>query len=199
MNDVHTAVVARKIRRGRERYYEQWLTKVATALHSVPGYDGMTAISSPDPQGSIRTLMIRFASAKALSDWEQSTIRHLLAEEGNAFSTAYYQTAPGVESFFSVPGSMAAPAPPRWKMCVLTIPAVYLLINAVLFLLLSIPGLAEWPAPIRMVPVICIMTVLLTYIFLPALSKLFAPWLFSNPIPSTKQTFEPLKSEERTL
>jgi antibiotic biosynthesis monooxygenase (ABM) superfamily enzyme len=197
MNDVHTAVIARKIRHGRESDYERWLDKVATALHSALGHDGMTAISSPDPQGSVRTLLIRFVSAKALSDWEQSTTRHLLAEAGNGFSTAYYQTAPGLESFFSVPGS--APLPPRWKMCVLTIPAVYLLINVVLFVLLSIPGFAQRPAPIRMIPIICIMTVLLTYIFLPALSKLFAPWLFSNPMPSTKQTFEPLKSEGRIL
>lgn len=197
MNDLHTAVVARKLKPGRERDYQEWLTKVATALHTAPGYDGMTAISSPDPQGSVRTLLIRFVSAKTLSDWEQSTIRHLLAEEGNGFSTASYQTAPGLESFFFVPGSTSVP--PRWKMCVLTIPTVYLLINVVLFLFLSIPGLGQWPAPIRMIPVICIMTVLLTYIFLPALSKLFAPWLFANPIPPTKQTFEPLQSEGRTL
>lgn len=191
MNDVHTAVVARKIKRGRESDYERWLAKVADALHSAAGYDGMTAISSPDPQGSVRMLLIRFVSAKTLSDWEQSTTRHLLAEEGNGFSTAYYQTAPGLESFFSVPGSV--PAPLRWKMCVLTIPTVYLLINVVLFLFLSIPGFGQWPAPIRMIPVICIMTVLLTYVFLPALSKLFAPWLFANPVPPTKQQFEPLK------
>lgn len=191
MKDVHTAVVARKIKRGRESDFERWLAKLAAALHSVAGYDGMTAISSPDPQGSVQTLLIRFVSAKALSDWEQSTTRHLLAEEGNAFSTAYYQTAPGLESFFLVPGSV--PAPPRWKMCVLTIPAVYLLINAVLFLFLSMPGFAQWPAPVRMIPVICTMTVLLTYVFLPALSKLFAPWLFSNSMPTTKQTFEPSK------
>lgn len=197
MNDVHTAVVARKIKRSCEGDYEQWLAKVAAALHLAAGYDGMTAISSPDPQGSVRTLLIRFRSAETLSAWEQSTTRRLLAEEGDGFSTAYYQTAPGMESFFSVPGS--ASAPPRWKMCILTIPTVYLLINVVLFLLLPIPGLGQWPAPIRMIPVICIMTVLLTYIFLPALSKLFAAWLFANLVPPTTQKFEPLKSEERTV
>ncbi len=190
MSVAHTAAVARKIKRARER--EQWLAKVAAALHRAAGYDGMTAISSPGPQGSVRTLLIRFQSGEALSNWEGSTIRHLLATEGDRFSTAYYQTAPGVETFFSVPGSL--PGPPRWKMCILTIPAVYLLINVVLLVLLLIPGLAEWPAQARMVPVTCIMTVLLTYVCLPALSKLFAPWLFARATPPTTQTFEPLKS-----
>jgi uncharacterized protein len=198
MNDVHTAVVARKIKRGREQEYEKWLGRLASALHGAPGYDGMTAISSPDPQGSVKTLLVRFVSAKTLSDWEQSSIRHMLVDEGNQFSTAYYQTAPGVETFFSVPGSL--PAPPRWKMCILTIPAVYLLLNLVLALLVRlIPGLAEWPAQIRMVPVVCIMTVLLTYAGLPALSKLFAPWLFSRAAAPATKTFAPLKSEGRTL
>ena len=194
MNDVHTAVVARKIKRGRELEYEEWLGRVSSALHGAPGYDGMTAISSPDPQGSVKTLLIRFVSAKALSDWEHSSIRHMLADEGNRFSTAYYQTAPGVESFFLVPGSLP---PPRWKMCLLTIPAVYLLLNVVLALLVRlVPGLAEWPAQIRMIPVVCIMTVLLTYAGLPALSKLFAPWLFSRATPQATRTFEPLKKTE---
>lgn len=193
MNDLHTAIVARKIKRGCEPDYEQWLGKVAAALHAAPGYDGMTAISSPDAQGSVRTLLIRFVSARTLSDWEQSATRHQLAEDGNRFSTAHYQTAPGLESFFLLPGSPSAP--PRWKMCLLTIPTVYLLVNGVLFLLLSIPGVAAWPVQVRMIPVASIMTLLLTYIFLPALSKLFAPWLFSTAPPSTKQTFEPLKSE----
>lgn len=197
MSDVHTAVVARKIKRGRESEYERWLARVAAALHSAPGYDGMTAISSPDPQGSVRTLLVRFVSAKALSDWEASTIRHVLAEDGNRFSTAYYQTAPGVEAFFSVPGPL--PPPPRWKMCVLTIPTVYVLINLVLFFLLLVPGIAEWPAAVRMVPVICVMTLLLTYVFLPAVSKLFAPWLFAHAASSTRQSFTSWKSEGRTL
>lgn len=193
MSIIHTAVVARKIKRGCEREYDQWLAKVAAALHRADGYDGMTAISSPDPQGSVRSLLIRFQSAGALSAWEESTIRHQLAAEGNRFSTAYYQTAPGVEAFFSVPGSL--PGPPRWKMCILTIPAVYLLLNVVLFILLHlIPGLADWPVQVRMIPVTCIMTVLLTYVCLPTISKLFAPWLFARATPSTTQRFEPLKS-----
>jgi uncharacterized protein len=197
MNDGHTAVVARKINRGCEPEYEKWLARLASALHSAPGYDGMTAISSPDPQGSVKTLLVRFVSAKALSDWEQSTIRHRLAEDGNHFSKAYYQTAPGLDTFFSVPGSTFLSAPPRWKMCVLTIPTVYLLINVVLFLFLLVPEMAEWPAQVRMIPLVCIMTLLLTYVALPGLSKLFAPWLFSRA-PSVTKTFAALKSEGRT-
>ena len=140
--------------------YERWLSKVATALHNAHGYEGMTAISCPDRQASVRTLLIRFRSAEALAEWEQSAVRHSFAEEGNRFSAAYYQTAPGVEAFFSVPGSWSTPR--RWKMCVLTVPAVYLLLNLVLVALVRlIPGVAEWSAQVRMIPVVCIMTVLL--------------------------------------
>ena len=193
MSVVHTAVVARKIKRGREREYEQWLSSVAKALRSAPEYDGMTVISSPDPQGTVRTILIRFRSVDALSVWEHSTARRHLAEQGNRFSTAYYQTAPGVETFFAIPGSR--PGPPRWKMCILTVPAVYLLLSLVLFLLGRLfTGFKDWPVQVRMIPVTCIMTVLLTYVCLPILSRLFAPWLFSSSTSSVTHTFEPINS-----
>jgi hypothetical protein len=58
---------------------------VVTALHDASGYDGMTAISSPDPQGRVGTLLIRFRSTEALSDWDDSPVRHSLIE-GDQFS-----------------------------------------------------------------------------------------------------------------
>ena len=193
MSVTHTAVIARKIKRGHEPDYELWLAKVAAALHGADGYDGMTSLSSPDPLGSVRTLLIRFLSAEALSQWEKSALRHNLAEEGNRFSTAYYQTAPGVETFFSVPGSSSVP--PRWKMCLLTIPTVYFLLNGLLFILLRlIPSMKDWPTGVRMVPVISIMTVLLTYVCLPALSRAFAPWLFSRAPQTITRGFETSRS-----
>ncbi len=185
MNVVHTAAVARRIGKGREHDYEQWLQDVVTTLHGVAGYDGMTVVSSPDPRGSVKTMLIRFQSMAALTDWENSPERHSLAAKADRFSTAQYQTAPGIETFFAVPGMSAAPGPPRWKMCVLTIPTVYLLVNTVLFILSRlVPDMARWPAGLRMLPVTSIMTVLLTYVCLPALSRAFAPWLFSRPAPS---------------
>jgi hypothetical protein len=186
MDDVYTAVIARKIKRGRATDYDQWLGRVATALHSVAGYDGMTVISSPDPQGSMRTLLIRFRSAEALSGWENSTVRRGLAEEGNGFSAAYYHTAPGLEAFFSMPGFSSAPS--RWKMCLLTIPTVYLLLNATNFaVLLLAPALKDWPNAIRLALVIPIVVVLLT-VCLPPLSEVFAPWLLSQTLPSIRRT-----------
>jgi antibiotic biosynthesis monooxygenase (ABM) superfamily enzyme len=66
MNGVHTLVVAGKIKRGRASDYERWVSKLVTALQDTPGYDGMTAIWSPDPQGSVGTLLIRFCSAEKI-------------------------------------------------------------------------------------------------------------------------------------
>lgn len=195
MRAVHTAAVARRIRKGCERDYEQWLENVIVTLHGVSGYDGLTVVTSPDPRGSVKTMLIRFQSTAALADWESSSQRHALAEEADRFSTHEYQTAPGIETFFAVPGVPAAPIPPRWKMCVLTIPTVYVLVNLVLlFFSRLIPGMAGWSLALRLLPVTSVMTILLTYVCLPGLSKLFAPWLFSQGAPSVTQTFEPTNS-----
>ena len=195
MSVIHTAAVSRRIGKEREDDYEDWLQKVVATLHGVPGYDGMTVVTSPDPRGSVKTMLIRFQSTAALYDWENSPERHTLAAQADRFSTHYYQTAPGIEAFFALPGAPPAQAPPRWKMCLLTIPTVYLLVNLVLFILSGlIPGISGWPVALRMLPVTSIMTVLLTYVCLPALSKVFAPWLFSHVAPSVNRSIEPSRS-----
>lgn len=195
MSVIHTAAVARRIGKGREGDYEEWLQKVVATLHGVAGYDGMTVVTSPDPRGGVKTMLIRFQSTAALSDWEKSPQRHALAEQADRFSTHYYQTAPGIETFFAVPGASPAQAPPRWKMCLLTIPTVYLLVNVLLFILSAlIPGISGWPVALRMLPVTSIMTVLLTYVCLPVVSKAFAPWLFSPVAPSVNRSIEPSRS-----
>jgi uncharacterized protein len=181
MSVVHTAAVARRIGKGRESDFEEWLAKVVAALRGVAGYDGMNVVTSPDARGTVKTLLIRFQSAEALRNWERAPLRHGLAAEADRFSSYEYHTAPGLETFFAVPGTVAMPGPLRWKMCVLTIPTAYALVNGVLYLLsYLIPGMARWPPALRLLPVISIMTVLLTYVCLPALSKCFAPWLFST-------------------
>ena len=182
MNGVHTLVVAGKIKRGRESDYERWVGKLVTALHDTPGYDGMTAISSPDAHGSVGTLLIRFCSAEDLSEWEDSPVRRSLIEEGDQFSASHYHAGAGQELFFSMPGTSAAPS--RWKMCLLTIPTVYLLFNITLFALVRlVPAAKEWSPAIRMAPVIPIVVVLLTYVCLPPLSRIFASWRFSDAAP----------------
>lgn len=187
MNGVHTLVVAGKIKRGRESDYDRWVGKLVTTLHDTSGYDGMTAISSPDPQGSVGTLLIRFCSAEALSEWEDSPVRHSLIGEGDPFSASYYRAGAGQEVIFSMPKMSATPS--RWKMCLLTIPTAYLLFNITLFALVRlVPAAKEWSPLIRMIPVIPIVVVLLTYVCLPPLSRIFASWLFSDGTPSTRPT-----------
>ena len=97
LNGVHTLVVAGKIKRGGESDYERWVGKLVTTLHDTPGYNGMTAISSPDSPSSVGTLLIRFLSAEALSEWEDSPVRHSLIEEGDQFSASYYHAGAGQE------------------------------------------------------------------------------------------------------
>jgi uncharacterized protein len=196
MDGDHTLLVAGKIKRGRESDYERWVGKFVTALHDTPGYDGMTAISSHDPQGSVGTLLIRFRSAEALCEWKDSPVRHRLIEEGDQFSASYYYAEAGQEVSFSMPRMSAAPS--RWKMCFLTIPTVYLLFNITLFAFVSlVPSAKEWSPAIRMAPVIPIVVVLHTYVCLPSLSRIFASWLFSDATPLKRRTVAPTSPEEQ--
>ena len=190
MSIVHTAAVARRVARRREHDYQQWLAQVVATLHGVPEYDGMTVVTSPEPRGSVKTMLIRFQSAAALADWEASPDRQRLVEQANRFSTAQYHTVPGRETFFGALGTEAAPPAVRWKLCLLTIPTVYILVNILLIVFANlIPGMLRWPAAFRLGLVIPVATLLLTYFCLPALNTLFAPWLYSRSASTTSQSF----------
>jgi antibiotic biosynthesis monooxygenase (ABM) superfamily enzyme len=176
MSEPFTAIITRRLTSGaHERHYGTWLAEVLEFLHGTPGYDGATLLSSQDQL--VRMIVIRFRSADELGRWQSLPRRHELIAEADVFSKAELHVASGLESFFTVPG--APLPPPRWKLCVLMIPLVYVLVNATLFVLS--PVTQDWPAALRLIPVTSIMTLTLTYVGLPLATRVFASWLVPRP------------------
>lgn len=148
----------------------------------------MNIVTSPDARGTVKTMLIRFQSAEALSSWESSPQRQILAADADHFfyvrisdrartrdilhragRDRYAGTTPLEDVRTDHPGGLPAR---EWRA-----------LSSVLF----DSKMARWPAAVRLLPVIAVMTLLLTYVCLPALSKLFAPWLSSPPARARKQ------------
>lgn len=64
---------------------------------------------------------------------------------------------------------------PRYKLALLTWAGAYALITAVLAILG--PAMATWPLPLRTLVVSVTMVVVLTWLVVPGLTRLFARWL----------------------
>jgi antibiotic biosynthesis monooxygenase (ABM) superfamily enzyme len=65
--------------------------------------------------------------------------------------------------------------PPRYKLAVVTWVGAYAVITLILWLLG--PSMASWPLPLRTLAISVLMVITLTWLVIPALSRLFRPWL----------------------
>src|SRR5262245_59483199 len=68
--------------------------------------------------------------------------------------------------------------PPRWKMVVVTLLAIYPLISLVQLLL--VPLLEDLPSPVRTLVTSVLLVCLMTYLVMPLMTHLFSGWLSGN-------------------
>ena len=126
-------------------------------------------------------MLYRFADAESLAAWEASPQRAwwLEAAQGQVEETRVERRT-GIEGWFDEPASVeaataTAPTPPRWKQMVVIF---------VVFLPLSVTAnwvasrtIADWSLVPRVVLVTSVMTPLMTYVFLPWVTKRMAWFL----------------------
>jgi len=77
---------------------------------------------------------------------------------------------------------LRAPAPPRYKLALLTWAGAYTVITAMLAVLG--PAIAAWPLPLRTLLLSVSMVVTLTWLLVPVLTRLFRGWLASASPPT---------------
>jgi antibiotic biosynthesis monooxygenase (ABM) superfamily enzyme len=70
-------------------------------------------------------------------------------------------------------------APPRYKLAVLSWAGAYGLITLIIWLLG--PAMADWPLMLRTLLISVLMAGALTWVVLPALTRVFRAWLLAAP------------------
>ena len=169
-----TVLVARRVQPGREIEFEvgRRLTRAAS------GFDGFlgAGLLRPGHVGDDWHVVYRFKTAAALDHWETSSTRaSLLAKGEKVMSTANVRRVSGLETWFELPGR-SAPAPPRWKMFVVSAVVIFVLqVMLNLVLLRVAPGL--WLVPRVAFSAIAV-TALMTWLVLPRLAHLLKGWLY---------------------
>lgn len=132
-------------------------------------------------------MLYRFDSAEHLEAWNESEHRRWWLESAQGFvEEAHHEQRTGIEGWFDEPSSVdvrdlrpAPVPPPRWKqMC-----AIFLV-----FFPLSVG--ANWASshlfpdlvlPLRVLVSVVVMTPVMTYVALPFITRLLAPWLNKQP------------------
>lgn len=171
-----TRVYSRNIKPGHEQQYDDWLRRYLGYERQARGYLGTTVIVPGGTNSNLRYIIHRFADSDALDEWERSEQAVKMIEEVNNYSTRNYETATGLETWFTVPDLHAVAAPPKWKMTVIVFAAAFAISTAARYLLG--PYLESRSFLFSNVVYTAILVLLLTYLAMPALSSLLRNWLY---------------------
>ena len=171
------SVITRTVKPGHEPAFETWLHGISQAAARFPGHHSVT-ILRPRAGDREYTIVLQFDREENLKAWLESDVRREWVERSKADTEGEERRAvvSGLEHWFTLPGKAAPHRPPPWKMATLTILVVYptiLALNAILA-----PVLRSVPHPIGPLIVTICLTLLLTYLLMPNVTRLAYSWLY---------------------
>ena len=173
-----TAVISQRVRRNREADYEEWIQSISAVAKTFPGHRGVSVIRPEAGICSEYVTVLKFDCYTNLKRWLDSDERRAWTEKARPLvvNTAKIQVLTGFETWFTVPNLNSQPAPPRYKMSLLSTIAVFSVAN--LLHPRMQPLLAFLPDLLSSLVTTYVGVLLLTYIVMPRLTKLFFRWLY---------------------
>lgn len=181
--DPVTVVVTRLIKSGCEDAFRAWVDDVRAVVATYPGYRDL-ALHAPRSGENRWLLVYAFDTGVHLDAWLDSDERARWVARSDALAEGEYTHAAytGMEPFFALPTPGPPAPPPKWKMAVTTAAAVWPLSQLLGYAVeRAMPDLG---ALLRSVIAVGVMVALLTWVVMPRLTQLLAPWLFRASTPS---------------
>ena len=166
--------VARRVAPGREADFAVWSDRLTAAASRFPGFLG-AGMLRPRAVGEPWHVVFRFASPAELGGWERSPERaRLLAVGQELIAATDVHRVSGLETWFELPGR-TAPAPPRWKMFLVSVSGIFLL-------QLGFNKALE-PVHLALVPRVLLIavavTALMTWLVMPRAARVLQDWLYA--------------------
>jgi len=177
-SDSVTVCIRWKIKPDREREFEDWLVGVGRAAAQFPGHQGLTVLRPAGAGSPEYVYIFRFDTYPHLQRWEESPERQAWVARARELTEgeARKQVVTGLEYWFALPELPAGPPPARAKMAFVTLLAIYPLSLALPALLA--PALTPLPALLRSLIVSVLLILLMTYVVMPGMTRVFARWLY---------------------
>lgn len=171
------------VKPGREQDFEAWAHRMTATAGRFPGHLGASWLRSDHDSHEFQTVL-RWSGAQQYWAWIESSERAACLRQGQQFMQHPQPVgvhATGLETWFTLPGQRTITPPPRWKMWLLTLIAVFPL--ALLFQMFVIPHLRGLPLVARSAALGGTLTTLMTFVVMPTLTRALRRWLY----PSTEQ------------
>ncbi len=177
-----TTVVRRTIKAGKEQAFEEWLNGI---MNDAMKFDGHLGVGIIRPSSKLRLeylIVFRFDTYEHLIAWETSEVRRTWVQRVQPLITGEtsVQRMTGLEYWFTVPDHPGSAPPPRYKMAFVTWLALFPLVLIVPPLLLRFLGAV--PSWGQVMVVAAVMVLLMTYVVMPQMTRLFSRWLYRRTV-----------------
>lgn len=178
-NQKVTAIISHYIRPGRESGYEEWLQGISQTARQFEGHEGVTILRPQSGSREEYVIILRFNNYKNLCQWMKSSERKEWIDRAKPLTEKpeNVQILTGLEALVSLP-SNASPPPPKYKTAFITWIGVFVC-SSILGRFLA-PYLASFPFLIRQTIMTGLVVILLAYVVMPRLTRLFYKWLHSS-------------------
>lgn len=172
-----TVLVARKIKKGREREFESALAELQTILEKQPGFQELKAYQ-PGPPAKEHQIVLSFDNAANLADWQKCAERRAWLERVKPLEEASprSQVHTGIESWFASPEQEGLAQPPKWKMAVVSWLGIFPIILVVNYTVM--PHLKSWPTWASSALTSIILVTLMQTGILPMMTRLTSRFLY---------------------
>jgi antibiotic biosynthesis monooxygenase (ABM) superfamily enzyme len=173
-----SVIVDREVVPGNKEAFEKLLEGVTHACSLFPGYLE-TRVTKPKTVDDHRyQVLFRFDSQENLDKWATSEERLSWVEKIDQVieNPTHLQVITGLETWFSLPGQKTLTPPPRYKMAIVSWIAITPLL--ITFNLVFGPFLQDLPLVLRFVCSTPWIVLIMTYLWMPFVTKLFRGWLY---------------------
>lgn len=171
-----TVAVSRHVIPGREAAFAEWVKGISADAARFPGHLGAGHIR-PARAEDEHTIVYRFDTREHFDAWQNSEERRgwMEASRDLIAGEPRVQMATGLEYWFTDPSCATAPPPKVWKQALLTWLGLYPTVLAVAYTVGVL--IAEWPLPARTVVTTSLSVLLMTWVVMPIVTRVFRGFL----------------------
>lgn len=175
-----TVVISRKVKPGCEEAFEKFISGITAAAMTFEGHLGTNVFRPSNPEDHEYQIIFKFDRASNLRIWQESECRRqwLARAESLRLEPPTIKVITGLETWFTLPSSKPIIPPPRHKMAIVTLIALFPSIQLANLALVPLLKLLPLPLLLQSLIVTAILVLLMTYILMPRMTKLLAKWLY---------------------
>lgn len=178
-----SVLVSRAVPEERREGLEREVEMILDRAREEPGHLGSVVLRGREGGKPQLNAVLRFADEAAWARWQAGPHHRALLDRisAEADGPPEVRLAHGIEGWFDLPGQTGGRAPPKWRMAVVTWITILPMLLIVSYALRPLMG--DWPQWLPLGTSTLITVPLMTWVAMPAATRLFRRWLYPEDGP----------------